>query len=596
MENLSFSPDDSSSTKENVNLRHYWHVVLERRWLVITAFVSVFILSLIYLYKAPRIYEAIARMEIAPEAENVLNLKEVLSIAGQDLDYRQTQFKNLKSRTLINSVISQLHLERDPRYAKQRDIHRAVEGDIQIVPIRLSRLVDIKVQHPNPQTGAKIANTLVRQFIDDNLTLRRDKWNKMAKFLHNEAEGLKVEVESADRALAKYRKEKKSVSLEDRQNIDLQSLMLARTDLSKAQSESAVAQTNAAEVTRWEEEGGPLENIPQVAEDISIKDLQNKLAVEKTKLESLLARYKSKWPQVQESRALIAQLSTSINERAIQIIAAIKKKAESLRTNEEILEDQIRQEEKKILEDQVRQEEKRAMKLGGQRIDAERLSGTIAFATDKTKDTRDKVLRFKLLLKSGLARMKHILNQQMVSDSDLDAALDWNNRLNMQLTDLVGSDAETELQLAAGVVTDQLNELGVALENARPKQERLNGAKKARALLEGLIGLLPDIDSLAPTQSGDARTSPPGERSALPFQSQNENVFTITITSDGRYFCEGKPMSLREIASRLRQAHTKDQDLVLSIRAERDLEIAKVRALIDAAAEQKIRQVLIATP
>src|SRR5580765_3069773 len=153
MENLSFSPGESSLPKENVNLRHYWHVVLERRWLVITAFVSVFILSLIYLYKAPRIYEAIARMEIDRDTENVLNLKEALSIDGRDLDYWQTQYKNLKSRKLIHSVITQLHLDKDPRYSNQRDYHKAVEDDIQIVPIRLSRLVDIKVQHPNPQTA-----------------------------------------------------------------------------------------------------------------------------------------------------------------------------------------------------------------------------------------------------------------------------------------------------------------------------------------------------------------------------------------------------------------------------------------------------------
>ena len=67
---------------ENINLRHYWHVILERRWLVITAFVSVFILALIYLYKAPRIYQATARMQIDRESENILSLNQVLSVDG----------------------------------------------------------------------------------------------------------------------------------------------------------------------------------------------------------------------------------------------------------------------------------------------------------------------------------------------------------------------------------------------------------------------------------------------------------------------------------------------------------------------------------
>jgi len=47
-----------AAQEESVNLRHYWHVILERRWLVITAFISIFVLSLIYLFKATPIYQA----------------------------------------------------------------------------------------------------------------------------------------------------------------------------------------------------------------------------------------------------------------------------------------------------------------------------------------------------------------------------------------------------------------------------------------------------------------------------------------------------------------------------------------------------------
>ncbi|HVY68772.1 MAG TPA: hypothetical protein VHH73_02525, partial [Verrucomicrobiae bacterium] len=39
-----------AANMDELNLRHYWHVVLERRWLVITAFISVFVLCLIYLF------------------------------------------------------------------------------------------------------------------------------------------------------------------------------------------------------------------------------------------------------------------------------------------------------------------------------------------------------------------------------------------------------------------------------------------------------------------------------------------------------------------------------------------------------------------
>src|SRR5216117_2293234 len=103
--------------EEKINLRHYWHVVLERRWLVIAAFFSVFALCLIYLFNAQRIYQATARMQIDRESDNVLHIKDVFAVDGREQDYLQTQYKNLQSRTLLESIIATLNLDQDPRYA-----------------------------------------------------------------------------------------------------------------------------------------------------------------------------------------------------------------------------------------------------------------------------------------------------------------------------------------------------------------------------------------------------------------------------------------------------------------------------------------------
>ena len=51
--------------------------MLERRWLVITAFISIFVLSLIYVFKAERIYQATVRLQIDREQDNVLRSESV---------------------------------------------------------------------------------------------------------------------------------------------------------------------------------------------------------------------------------------------------------------------------------------------------------------------------------------------------------------------------------------------------------------------------------------------------------------------------------------------------------------------------------------
>src|SRR5689334_1858890 len=124
-----------AAQEESVNLRHYWHVILERRWLVITAFISIFVLSLIYLFKATPIYQATARLQIDREQDNMLRV-ETISFAGsqEETTYLQTQYKNLLSRSLLGGVIKQLKSDKDERYAKRPDVIRALADDISIVP------------------------------------------------------------------------------------------------------------------------------------------------------------------------------------------------------------------------------------------------------------------------------------------------------------------------------------------------------------------------------------------------------------------------------------------------------------------------------
>src|SRR5437763_338649 len=98
MEQDFLSPQPHDNQAQPANLRHYWHVVLERRWLVITAFFTILILTAIYLFRAVPIYQASARIQIDRENNNPLNLRDQLSVETREQDYLQTQYKNLLSR------------------------------------------------------------------------------------------------------------------------------------------------------------------------------------------------------------------------------------------------------------------------------------------------------------------------------------------------------------------------------------------------------------------------------------------------------------------------------------------------------------------
>jgi capsular exopolysaccharide synthesis family protein len=350
MDNGNTGTDATLLHEEKINLRHYWHVILERRWLVVAAFCCVFALCLIYLFKATRIFQATTRMQIDRESDNVLNIKDAFAVDGREQDYLQTQYKNLQSRTLIESVTKKLNLDKDSRYATQVDAVKAVSDDITIAPIRLSRLVDVKVQHTNPRQAAAIANTLVETFILQNIDQKMSKSLEALRWLNVEADTLEHQVEQADSALQKYRVEKKMISLVESENIVLQALKQAQADLDKTRSEAATARKVAEEVERMVNEGLSIDSVPHVARDPLIQEMRKSLSEKEALLANLLKRYKGKYPDVIRVREEIVSLKGSILKESEKIRQAIRAEADLARAKETSMLAELKKKEQESFE------------------------------------------------------------------------------------------------------------------------------------------------------------------------------------------------------------------------------------------------------
>ncbi|MHB8522562.1 MAG: GumC family protein [Limisphaerales bacterium] len=382
MENSSFGENpqggasDTGLWDESINLRHYWHVVLERRWLVLTAFVVVFVLCLIYLFKATPIYQSTVKLQIDREQDNVLNLKDILPLMAPEQDYLQTQYKNLQNRSLIQKVISALHLEEDPRYAKSLDRVKAVGNDITIAPIRLSRLVDIRAEHPNPKVAADVANKLAELFIEDNLNKKLTNALHASAWLSEQETNLQTQVRTLELAIQKYRDDNKTSSLEDQQNIILEGLKQANTDYIKAQTKATIDTDADNEAKKMLQSGVSIYSIPQVSSDTLIKELQKNLAVAEANLSNLQTRYKQKYPPLMQVVEEIASLRNSLGDAATNILQTISNEAKTSKITEE------------TLHTMVLEKEKEALKLSGMRIQYDLLRAKL----DQTKQLYANIL------------------------------------------------------------------------------------------------------------------------------------------------------------------------------------------------------------
>jgi len=335
MQDTTTATTEPGLSAETINLRHYWHVILERRWLVITGFISVFLLCLVYLYKAPRIYSALTRLQIDREAESAFTLREGIAFGAMDQDYLQTQYKNLMSRTLIEAVFSKLRLKEDPRYAQEVDPIRVLSDDITVAPLRLSRLVDVRVEHGDPERAAKIANALATEFIDRNLAQRQKKTFDQLMFLRAQANSVQQDVEKADKALNDYRVESKIVSLDAERNTIFQALSQVQADYAKSQNEAKTKQTAVDELEKHITAGKSLETFPLIANDMQFKQAQIQLAGLENELAGLLQRYKDKHLTVIAQRAKIDDAKEAVRTLANQVAETLRTEAKVAKATEQ---------------------------------------------------------------------------------------------------------------------------------------------------------------------------------------------------------------------------------------------------------------------
>jgi polysaccharide biosynthesis transport protein len=331
------NPPSHSALGQNVNLRHYWHLVLERRWLVLTAFFTILVLTAVYLARATPIFSASVRIQIDRESSNPLNVREAVSLETREQDYLQTQYKNIVSRSLIESVVNALKLDQDARYAKAMDVVDAVSRDISVAPIRLSRLVDVKVEHPNPETAAKIANTLAKNFIEQNLDQKVNSSFQAMTWLMTQVADAKNKVEKSEADLQTYRTEFNEVSLEDGENIVRQSLLQAQTDLSRVRAESAQAQQAVSEIERLVNDGEPIDTIPAVSQSAVVQEIRKQIDIELSNLAALQKRYRDKYPAVIAARGKLEALQASLVAECEKQMQTVRNNAALLKKSEEKL-------------------------------------------------------------------------------------------------------------------------------------------------------------------------------------------------------------------------------------------------------------------
>ncbi len=219
----------------------YWHIAQRRKWLIAAIILGTLLLGLVLTLLATPQYTATSRIEISRQQKNITNVEGVEAETNTfDLEFYQTQYSLLESHSLARRVVRELKLASDPAFFAAHGIETEGEGsgagnglpltpdqvtsrestavalllgNINISPIRASSLIDISYTSGSQEISARVVNNWAQQFIADSFDRRFASTADARKILENRLADMRSRLESSERDLVNYAREKGIVSL-----------------------------------------------------------------------------------------------------------------------------------------------------------------------------------------------------------------------------------------------------------------------------------------------------------------------------------------------------------------------------------------------
>jgi exopolysaccharide transport family protein len=366
--------------EKEINLRDYWKVIRKRQWTIVAFFLIVVITTAIGTFTMKPIFRASTTIQINKENPQILDFKEIFAVNTMDMDYYQTQYKILESRSLAKRVIQNLKLAEHPEFLPKPEtpfqkwksnILNSISGlftssdpnknpaengretslinqflkKLKIEPIRNSRLVKIHFDSNSPDLSSQVSNALAANYMQQNLESRFIATQQAKEWLTGQLEDLKGKVERADEALQAFGSKHNIISLDEKENVTMQRLTDLNETLTKAESERM-----AKEALYKQTKDRTFDSLPSILENKLIMDLKQAYIQLEAQYMKLSETYKPEYPEMVRLKQQMQAIQKRIDGELAKIIAAIKNDYESSLRKEALLRQAFEEQKARVIE------------------------------------------------------------------------------------------------------------------------------------------------------------------------------------------------------------------------------------------------------
>ena len=284
-------------------------------------------------------------------------MKQVRPVSDQSLGSTdslmdvQTQVEVLQTATLTESTVSTMmrgglksgwaaypswwrnvnHRVAPPELPTAR-VLTSVAKSLKVRPAGQTRVIHIEADAGSPLLAADFLNTLVGEFIQQNITSRLHMVEAAAHLTHNQLSDIRQKLAASEKALQDYALAHKLVYTSGQQNVSDDRLRQVQTDLVHARTDLV-----EKEARRELAGSAKIEFLPDVVKDGDLRQLQARLIDLRRHEAELLIVFKPEYTEVKKVRAQAEELESAISVQRTSIVGRIANEYKESQQRETLL-------------------------------------------------------------------------------------------------------------------------------------------------------------------------------------------------------------------------------------------------------------------
>jgi polysaccharide biosynthesis transport protein len=363
------------------NYRRFWASVV-KAWRLILAIVAIAIVigGLVTLLMTP-VFRATTSIQIERETTKVLNIEDVQPVeqAAETDRFLQTQVELLESRSLAKRVGENLNLfanddflatmgsdvdtdgmrPDDARAKRERAVVSTLTANLEVKSSRSSRLVRISFDSPDARLAARITDAYAENFISANLERRFESSAYARDFLERQLGNTKARLEESERQIIAYARKAELIDT-SRSGSDAQSSVqpASLTTANLVALNSAFASARGERIAaeeRWRQaSSSAIWSLPQVLDNQTIQELQQKRATLRAEYLDRGRIFKEDYPTMRQMSAQIDEINVQLDGAANNIRATLRTQYDVARKQEEALSSEVNRLKASTLDEQSR--------------------------------------------------------------------------------------------------------------------------------------------------------------------------------------------------------------------------------------------------